>query len=48
MGVNHLSGFTLADPRLAQKISQVPGVGLLSISGSQKPAPRGLDTRRAH
>jgi multidrug efflux pump len=28
----------LADTRLAQKISQVPGVGLVSISGGQKPA----------
>jgi multidrug efflux pump len=30
----------LADTRLAQKISQVPGVGLVSISGGQKPAIR--------
>src|SRR5438477_8478515 len=30
----------LADTRLAQKISQVPGVGLVSISGGQKPAVR--------
>ncbi len=29
-----------ADTRLAQKISQVPGVGLVSISGGQKPAVR--------
>src|ERR1700760_1931123 len=29
-----------ADPRLAQKISQLPGVGLVSISGGQKPAVR--------
>jgi multidrug efflux pump len=29
-----------ADTRLAQKISQVPGVGLVSISGGQKPAIR--------
>jgi multidrug efflux pump len=28
----------LADTRLAQKISQLPGVGLVSISGGQKPA----------
>ena len=27
----------LADTRLAQKISQLPGVGLVSISGGQKP-----------
>src|SRR6202047_4666061 len=30
----------LADTRLAQKISQVSGVGLVSISGGQKPAGR--------
>jgi len=30
----------LADTTLAQKISQVPGVGLVSISGGQKPAVR--------
>ena len=30
----------LADTALAQKISQVPGVGLVSISGGQKPAVR--------
>ena len=30
----------LADTRLAPKISQVPGVGLVSISGGQKPAVR--------
>ncbi len=30
----------LADTRLAQKISQVNGVGLVSISGGQKPAVR--------
>src|SRR5579864_2159244 len=30
----------LADTRLAQKISQQPGVGLVSISGGQKPAVR--------
>jgi multidrug efflux pump len=30
----------LADTRLAQKISQVSGVGLVSISGGQKPAVR--------
>src|SRR3954465_4795869 len=29
-----------ADTRLAQKISQVPGVGLVTISGGQKPAVR--------
>src|SRR5437867_4546497 len=30
----------LADTRLAQKISQLSGVGLVSISGGQKPAVR--------
>ncbi|MGH7971577.1 MAG: efflux RND transporter permease subunit, partial [Limisphaerales bacterium] len=30
----------LADTRLAQKISQLAGVGLVSISGGQKPAVR--------
>jgi multidrug efflux pump len=30
----------LADTRLAQKISQVPGVGLVSLAGGQKPAVR--------
>ena len=30
----------LADTRLAQKISQLPGVGMVSISGGQKPAIR--------
>src|SRR5665213_1343485 len=30
----------LADTRLAQKISQLPGVGLVSISGGQKPSIR--------
>jgi multidrug efflux pump len=30
----------LADTRLAEKISQLPGVGLVSISGGQKPAVR--------
>ncbi|HUO44159.1 MAG TPA: MdtB/MuxB family multidrug efflux RND transporter permease subunit [Burkholderiales bacterium] len=30
----------LVDTRLAQKISQVPGVGLVSISGGQRPAVR--------
>ncbi len=29
-----------ADTRLAQKIAQVPGVGLVTISGGQKPAVR--------
>ncbi len=29
-----------ADTRLAQKISQLPGVGMVSISGGQKPAVR--------
>jgi multidrug efflux pump len=30
----------LADTRLAQKISQLPGVGLVSVSGGQRPAVR--------
>ena len=30
----------LADLRLAQKISQQPGVGLVSVSGGQRPAVR--------
>ncbi|UTH74040.1 MdtB/MuxB family multidrug efflux RND transporter permease subunit [Chromobacterium sp. IIBBL 290-4] len=30
----------LTDTRLAQKLSQVPGVGLVSISGGQRPAVR--------
>ncbi|HVI35976.1 MAG TPA: efflux RND transporter permease subunit, partial [Gaiellales bacterium] len=30
----------LADTRLAQKMSQLPGVGLVQISGGQKPAVR--------
>src|SRR5271166_769066 len=30
----------IADTRLAQKISQQPGVGLVSISGGQRPAVR--------
>jgi len=30
----------LADTRLAQKIAQLPGVGLVSISGGQRPAVR--------
>ena len=30
----------LADTRLAERISQLPGVGLVSISGGQKPAVR--------
>ena len=30
----------LGDTRLAQKISQLPGVGLVTISGGQKPAVR--------
>ena len=36
----------LVDTRLAQKISQVPGVGLVSLSGGQRPAVRiQADTR---
>src|SRR6201982_2133090 len=30
----------LADTALAQKISQLPGVGLVTISGGQRPAVR--------
>ena len=30
----------LVDTRLAQKLSQLPGVGLVSISGGQRPAVR--------
>src|SRR5208337_4655988 len=30
----------MADTRLAQKISQLPGVGLVSIAGGQRPAVR--------
>ncbi len=30
----------MADTRLAQKIAQIPGVGLVSITGGQKPAVR--------
>ncbi|MDR3412439.1 MAG: MdtB/MuxB family multidrug efflux RND transporter permease subunit [Formivibrio sp.] len=30
----------LADTRMAQKISQLPGVGLVTLSGGQKPAVR--------
>src|SRR5215467_12108157 len=37
----------LADTRLAQKISQLPGVGLVSISGGHRPAVRvQADTRK--
>src|SRR3984957_5936189 len=36
----------LADTRLGQKISQLPGVGLVSVSGGQRPAVRvQADTR---
>ena len=36
-----------ADTRLGQKISQLPGVGLVSISGGQRPAVRiQADTRK--
>ena len=31
---------SLADTRMAQKISQVPGIGLVSLSGGQRPAVR--------
>jgi len=37
----------LVDTRLAQKISQLPGVGLVSIAGGQRPAVRiQADTRK--
>src|SRR5204863_8970818 len=36
-----------ADTRFAQKISQLPGVGLVSISGGQKPAVRVQDNPTA-
>ena len=31
---------SLADTRMAQKISQIPGIGLVSLSGGQRPAVR--------
>ena len=37
---NWLLEVKLADTRLAPKMSQLPGVGLVSISGGQKPAVR--------
>ncbi|HTH15235.1 MAG TPA: efflux RND transporter permease subunit, partial [Magnetospirillum sp.] len=37
----------LTDTRLAQKISQLPGVGLVSISGGQRPAVRVQANARA-
>src|SRR5450631_3940126 len=37
----------LADTRLAQKISQVQGVGLVSVSGGQRPAVRIIANVRA-
>ena len=37
----------LADTRMAQKISQVEGVGLVSVSGGQRPAVRVLANVRA-
>src|SRR6516164_2071186 len=37
----------LADTRLAQKISQLPGVGLVSVSGGQRPAVRVIANVRA-
>src|SRR4030095_14411604 len=37
----------LADTMLAQKISQLPGVGMVSISGGQRPAGRGPATPTA-
>ena len=37
----------LVDTRLAQKISQIPGVGLVSLSGGQRPAVRIVANPRA-
>ena len=37
----------LADTRLAPKISQLPGVGLVTLSGGQKPAVRIRATTRS-
>lgn len=37
----------LVDTRLAQKISQIPGVGLVSVSGGQRPAVRIVANPRA-
>jgi multidrug efflux pump len=37
----------LVDTRLAQKISQIPGVGLVSVSGGQRPAVRIVANARA-
>src|SRR6201981_312784 len=37
----------LADTRLAQKISQLPGVGLVTVSGGQRPAVRIIANIRA-
>jgi multidrug efflux pump len=37
----------LADTRMAQKISQVEGVGLVSVSGGQRPAVRVIANVRA-
>src|SRR6202034_1619710 len=37
----------LADTRMAQKISQIEGVGLVSVSGGQRPAGGILHNQRA-
>ncbi len=37
----------LADTRIAQKISQIKGVGVVSISGGQRPAVRVVANPRA-
>jgi len=37
----------LVDTRLAQKLSQIPGVGLVSVSGGQRPAVRIIANPRA-
>src|SRR4029079_6366617 len=38
----------LADTRLAQKLSQVPGVGLVTLSGGQLPAVRVQGNPKEH
>jgi multidrug efflux pump len=37
----------LVDTRLAQKIAQLPGVGMVSISGGQRPAASGADSSKS-
>ena len=38
----------LADTRIAQKISQIKGVGVVSISGGQRPAVRVVANPRGY